>query len=200
MAAPTETPAIAPVAPPAPAPVQAPVQSSAPANAGAINDADVNHWKDRFNDVLSRPGEHINSRSPAGAASWTTHLFDCFNPIDTCLITCCVPCVTFGKIHHRINKNGNMEGYEPVNTSCLLFCGSGCCGLHWVLASLQRASIREKYNLEGNCLEDIAKSFCCGCCNLIQLEKESEHREALLRNGNSEQYKSNEGMVYPGAN
>jgi hypothetical protein len=66
---------------------------------------------------------------------------------------------------------------------------------------MQRASIREKYNLEGNCIEDIAKSFCCGCCNLIQLEKETEHREALLRNGNSEQYKSNTGgMVYPGAN
>lgn len=200
MSAPTDTP-IAPVTAPAQAPAEAPVQSSAPAKGGPIDDNDVNHWKERFNDVLSRPGDHINSRSPGGAIGWATHLFDCFNPIDLCLITCCVPCVTFGKVHHRVNKNGNMEGYEPVNTSCLMFCGSGCCGLHWILASMQRASIREKYNLEGNCIEDIAKSFCCGCCNLIQLEKETVHREALLRNGNSEQYKSNTGgMVYPGAN
>jgi hypothetical protein len=33
------------------------------------------------------------------------------------LVTYCCPCVTFGKIHHRLVKNNSMEGYEPVNTS-----------------------------------------------------------------------------------
>ncbi|UKZ65060.1 uncharacterized protein TrAtP1_006262 [Trichoderma atroviride] len=198
MSAPTETVAAPDAAPaPAPAPVQAPVQSSAPAHSSPISDADVNHWKDHFNDVLSRPGEHINSKSPAGAGKWSTSLFDCFSPIDTCLITCWVPCLTFGKTHHRIHKSGTLEGYEPVNTSCLLFCVPG---LHCILASMQRQSIRGKYNLEGTCLEDMAKSYCCACCNLIQLDKESAHREALLNNVNSEQYQKNEGMAYPGAN
>jgi hypothetical protein len=123
MSAPTETvvaPDAATTSAPAPAPVQAPAQSSAPAHSSPIADADVNHWKDHFNDVLSRPGEYINSKSPPGAGKWSTHLFDCFSPIDTCLITCCVPCVTFGKTHHRVHKNGKLEGYEPVNTSVCL--------------------------------------------------------------------------------
>ncbi|KAL6887939.1 PLAC8 domain-containing protein [Trichoderma evansii] len=197
MSAPTET-AVAPDAAPVAAPVQAPVQSSAPAHSSPISNDDVNHWKDRFNDVLSRPGDHINSRSPAGASQWSSSLFDCFSPIETCLLACYLPCIVFGRTHHRVNKSGKLEGYEPVNTSCLLFCIPG---LHCILASMQRASIREKYNLEGTCIEDMAKSYCCACCNLIQLDKESAHREALLNNVNSEQYKSNtEGMTYPGAN
>lgn len=130
MSAPTETPAIVPdVAPdaaPATTPVQAPVHSSAPAHSSPISDADVNHWKDQFNDVLSRPGEHINSKSPAGAGQWSTSLFGCFNPIDTCIITTCIPCVTFGKTHHRVHKSGKLEGYEPVNTSvCLVSSTTG---------------------------------------------------------------------------
>jgi hypothetical protein len=33
------------------------------------------------------------------------------------LITYCVPCVTFGKTHHRTRKDATMAGYEPINTS-----------------------------------------------------------------------------------
>ncbi len=82
-----------------------------------INDKDVDDWKNRFNEVLAKPGEHINSKSPEGAQEWTTPFFGCFSPIDLCLMTWCVPCVTFGKTHHRLRKQGNLEGYEPVNTS-----------------------------------------------------------------------------------
>lgn len=119
MSAPAET-AVAPDAAPVAAPVQAPVQSSAPAHSSPISNDDLNRWKDRFNDVLSRPGDHINSKSPAGASKWATSLFDCFSPLDTCLITCCVPCVSFGKTEHILHKSGKLEGYEPVNTSVCL--------------------------------------------------------------------------------
>jgi hypothetical protein len=37
------------------------------------------------------------------------------------LITYCVPCVTFGKTHHRTRKDANMAGYEPINTSVRTF-------------------------------------------------------------------------------
>jgi hypothetical protein len=84
---------------------------------GAIDEQDLHDWKVRVNDVLSRPGDHINSRSPQGAQSWFAPIFGCFNPIDTCLMSWCLPCVTFGKTHHRLRKNGNLDGYEPINTS-----------------------------------------------------------------------------------
>jgi hypothetical protein len=40
------------------------------------------------------------------------------------LITYCVPCVTFGKTHHRTRKDANMAGYEPINTSVCVFSSS----------------------------------------------------------------------------
>jgi hypothetical protein len=32
-------------------------------------------------------------------------------------MTWCLPCVTFGKTHHRVRKDASMQGYEPINTS-----------------------------------------------------------------------------------
>lgn len=86
-------------------------------NNGPIDHDDLNEWKGRFNDVLARPSEHVNSKSPESAQPWASAFFGCCNPIDTCLITWCLPCVTFGKTHHRLRKNGNLDGYEPINTS-----------------------------------------------------------------------------------
>lgn len=98
------------------APASAPAPTAQPSN-GPINDRDVEDWKNRFNEVLAKPSEHVNSKSPESAQPWGSAFFGCFNPIDTCLMTWCLPCVTFGKTHHRIRKNGSMEGWEPVNTS-----------------------------------------------------------------------------------
>jgi hypothetical protein len=100
-----------------PAPTPAP--AAAAAN-GPIDQADLDDWKNRFNDVLSRSGEVVNSKSAETAQSWSAGFFDCFNPIDTCLITYCLPCITFGKTHHRVRKNGSLQGYEPINTSVRL--------------------------------------------------------------------------------
>ncbi|KAJ6441431.1 Class II DAHP synthetase family protein [Purpureocillium lavendulum] len=179
---------------------QKPVATGQQHSNGPVDQADLEDWTKRFNEVLARPSEHINSKSPEGSQSWFAGFFDCFNPIDTCLITYCLPCVTFGKTHHRIRKNGDLTGYEPINTSCLLFCGTGCFGLHWIPMAMQRQNIREKYNLQGSCLMDIALSCCCHCCTLVQGDKEAEHREGLLSNGAGvqQQYQSNTEMQYPG--
>lgn len=96
---------------------QTPPQASQQASNGPINDADVKMWTDRLNDVLARPSEHLNSKSPEGSQSWFAGFFDCFNPIDTCLISWCLPCVTFGRAHHRMHKDPELNGYEFVNTS-----------------------------------------------------------------------------------
>ncbi|KXJ94596.1 PLAC8 family-domain-containing protein [Microdochium bolleyi] len=180
----------------APAAVAASGPSNGPSN-GPIDHADIEDWKNRLNEVLAKPSEHVNSKSPATAQSWTNSLFGCFSPIDLCCMTWCLPCVTFGKTHHRLRKNGSMEGYEPINTTCLMFCASSCVALHWIPMSMQRADIRSRYNLAGSCLVDIATACCCGLCDLVQAEKESEQREALLRNSaGAQQYQPAEGMSY----
>jgi len=93
----------------------APQQTSNPT--GPINDKDVEDWKNRINVVLSKPGEVVNSKSPEDAQSWNASFFGCLNPIDLCLMTYCLPCVTFGKTHHRLHKDASLQGYEPINTS-----------------------------------------------------------------------------------
>ena len=98
------------------APQQQQQQQQQPSN-GPINDRDMEDWKNRFNEVLAKPSEHINQKSPEDAGAWNASFCGCFDPIDTCLITWCLPCVTFGKTHHRLRKNGSLEGYEPINTS-----------------------------------------------------------------------------------
>lgn len=95
--------------------MSAPAQQ--PNAAGPISDKDVGDWKNRFNEVLAKPGEVVNSKSPEGAQPWNESFFGCFSPIDLCCITYCVPCLTFGKTHHRVRKSATLEGYEPVNTS-----------------------------------------------------------------------------------
>ncbi|CAG1985159.1 unnamed protein product [Fusarium graminearum] len=172
------------------APAPAPAQTNTH-NSGPIDHNDLEEWRSRFNDVLARPSEHVNSKSPETSQPWQNSFFGCFSPISICAITCCVPCVTFGKTHHRLQKNKNLEGYEPVNTSCLLFWASTCVGLHWIPLALQRASLREKHNLQGSCLVDLATACCCGCCDLIQQDKEAEYREAQSV-ATGEGYKANE--------
>jgi hypothetical protein len=96
--------------------MSAPVQNTQPAS-GPVDNQDIEDWKARLNVVLAQPADVINSKSPDGAGAWNADLFGCFDPIDLCLMTWCLPCVTFGKTHHRLRKNANLEGYEPVNTS-----------------------------------------------------------------------------------
>ncbi|KAL2172680.1 hypothetical protein VTG60DRAFT_4126 [Thermothelomyces hinnuleus] len=163
---------------------------------GPVNNDDIADWTARFNDVLARPGEYLNSQSPPNAQPWYHSFFGCFNPIDTCLLAYCCPCVVFGRTHHRTRKNANLEGYEPINTSCLLFCATGCFGLHWIPMAMQRADLRTKHNLQGSCLLDIAGACCCHCCQLIQDDKEAAHREPLLVQ--QQGYQAQTGMTFPG--
>ncbi|ATY64797.1 DUF614 domain protein [Cordyceps militaris CM01] len=188
----------APIQEQKPATASAPVVQPA-AHKGPVDDQEVKFWTDRANDFLARPSEHINSHSPAGAQAWYAGFFDCFNPIDTCLITWCLPCVTFGQVQHRMQRSVDLEGYQPVNTSCLLLCGAACVGCVCVPIAMQRQMMREKYNLEGGCLEDIARTYCCGCCSIVQHDKEAQHRERLLRQSNvaDQQYAAPPAMSVP---
>ncbi|KAF1814555.1 PLAC8-domain-containing protein [Eremomyces bilateralis CBS 781.70] len=168
------------------APAPAPAKS-------AIDQNDVEDWKNQFNAALADTSK-LTAPSPAGARPWNSSFFGCLNPIDTCAITCCLPCVTFGKVHHRVRKDPSMQGYEAINTSCIGYCLSSFVALHWVMAALQRSGIRQKYNLEGACLTDIAAACCCGCCDIIQQDKETELRE---KEGASQYSNKENTMTYP---
>lgn len=165
-------------------------------SSGPINDTDVNEWKGRLNEVLAKPSEVINSKSPATAQPWHESFFGCLSPIDLCCMSYCCPCVTFGKTHHRLRKDPNLAGYEPINTSCLLVLAAGCVGCWWVPLSMQRADVREKYNLQGDCITDIAAACCCGLCSLVQQEKEAAYQGLNQSSGSKQPYQAPVGMTY----
>jgi len=179
----------------APAPQQ---QQAGSSSQGVLNDSDVNEWKDRFNDVLLQAGDVVKYKSPPGAQPWHEAFCGCLNPIDLCCITYCLPCVTFGKTHHRLRKDANLAGYEPVNTSCLLILAAGCICCHWIPLSMQRADLRAKYNLQGDCLTDIAAACCCGLCDLVQQEKEAKYQGQHHAAAVKQPYQPQSGMAYPG--
>lgn len=62
--------------------------------------------------------------------------------------------------------------------------------------AMQRSDIRHKYNLEGNCCTDILKACCCGCCDIIQQDKEVADREGK-QGAVEQQYQAPGGMAYP---
>ncbi|KAL7939393.1 PLAC8 family domain-containing protein [Trichoderma chlorosporum] len=140
----------------------------------------------------------MSSQEKNGETTWAHGLFDCCSPGGLCFLTTCCPCITYGKVQHRM-KHGNLDDYSCCNFSCVIFACLAHCGLQCIPTTMQRGDIREKHGLEGGCFGDFCKSCWCNCCVLIQSEKELEQRQALLR-GSSEPYKPNPGMEYSDAN
>lgn len=167
---------------------------------GVIDNTVVDDWKNKANKALEGAAWNNATTGPS-YKPWNNGFWACLTPPALCGITCCFPCVTFGKTYHRIKHNGDMTGYEPINTSCLLFWLSGCVGVGPCLAqAIQRKDLREKHNLQGNCTEDMILGFFCMCCSLMQSEKEAEELEKNNKNVVSEQYggAGHEAMVMPG--
>ncbi|KAH6621734.1 PLAC8 family-domain-containing protein [Boeremia exigua] len=105
----------------------------------------------------------------------------CVTPLSTCCLTWWCPCVVYGRTRHRMKANGNMNTYSCCNTSCAAFAGMGIVGLSWILPLLNRGEVRAEYGLNGNGCKDCLCACCCAPCDLLQQEKEVEHREAQRR-------------------
>ncbi|RFU25880.1 hypothetical protein B7463_g10459, partial [Scytalidium lignicola] len=144
-------------------------------NAPRPADDDIGDWINRMKGFVNEPAT-VTARSGGGA--WYTSFFGCLTPIDTCFITCCCPCVTFGKTHHRLRKDPNLVGYSPINASCIGWFASNYFCLGWLPMVLQRHDIKERFNLDGDFPVDCLKACCCGCCDLIQQDKEAAYHLA----------------------
>ncbi|KAG9234656.1 PLAC8 family-domain-containing protein [Amylocarpus encephaloides] len=112
------------------------------------------------------------ARAITGSEEWTSDMFDCFAGEDNlCLKTTFCPCFTYGKTMHRI-RDPSMQGYERINNDCLMWYGASCFHLNWLLTFMNRSEIRAANNIRGDHLTDCLFSAFCGCCTLIQQEKE----------------------------
>ncbi|AES61069.1 putative PLAC8 motif-containing protein [Medicago truncatula] len=105
---------------------------------------------------------------------WSAKLCGCGENPGTCLITCCLPCITFGQIAEVVDEG---------RSSCAM---QGCVyGLlmtitcHWLYSCLYREKLRAKYGLPAEPCCDCCVHFCCDACALCQ-----EHAELKARGFN----------------
>ncbi|KAF3936136.1 hypothetical protein ABW19_dt0200648 [Dactylella cylindrospora] len=134
----------------------------------------------------TRPGE------------WQHGMCDCFGDCGKCCLTCWCPCITYGRIQHRL-RYPDMSNYSSCNGHCWGFCGlMVCCGFQWIMSMMQRGEVRHRYNLDGSGCGDCMRHFCCECCALIQEDRETETRKTLLVPANQAGYQQQQGMTYPG--
>ncbi|XP_071721199.1 cell number regulator 2-like [Rutidosis leptorrhynchoides] len=113
----------------------------------------------------------MNINNPVPQSKWATDLCECGSHPATCLITCCLPCVTFGQIAEVVDEG---------RSSCV---GQGCIygvlmmiTCHWLYACMYRERLRAKYGLPPAPCNDCCVHCCCELCALCQEHGELKHR------------------------
>jgi len=126
---------------------------------------------------------------------WRNSLWDCFSPGGTCFMSCCCPCIVFGKNHERLKDPQGPE-QNGINGSCCAWLCLAYFGCQWIVQMNERGEFRRKYNLAGSGMTDCATAYCCACCELIQTEKEGKFRADEARGLMAGGYQKTEGMNY----
>ncbi|KAL4287884.1 hypothetical protein AHAS_Ahas19G0230800 [Arachis hypogaea] len=88
-----------------------------------------------------------------------------------CLITCCLPCVTFGQIAEIVDEGKSSCASQGCVYGLLMIVSC-----HWIYSCVYREKLRKKYGLESEPCCDCCVHFCCDPCALCQ-----EHQELKLR-------------------
>lgn len=118
----------------------------------------------------------------------TTFISQCLG-----LTSCCLPCLTYGKTQSRRNDpslrsfsylNGPVCIQEILEENiqlivffkCVIWSFLSLGAVQWIMQTVSRGEMREQYGIEGSCCGDCCISTFCGCCALIQEEKEAELR------------------------
>ncbi|KAK1264887.1 Protein PLANT CADMIUM RESISTANCE 8 [Acorus gramineus] len=103
---------------------------------------------------------------------WTTGLFDCHEHESNAVLTAFFPCVTFGQIAEILER-----GQTRCSLGSLMYMmmAPAVCSC-WILGSIYRGRLRQRYNLVEAPTEDwIAHAF-CPCCALCQEFRELKNR------------------------
>jgi len=133
------------------------------------------------------PAGTVTVSQQAASGTWSSGFCDCFSPVETCMAGWCCPCFLYGKTSARFN-DPSLRDYSPLNMDCFLF----FC-IPWVVQTMKRVEIRERYGIDGSGVTDCLGAFCCGCCSLVQMSK-----EVKIRANSTSQvtYQSPQGMKY----
>ncbi|KAI1755190.1 PLAC8 family-domain-containing protein [Xylaria castorea] len=125
---------------------------------------------------------------------WQTSLFNC-EPISSCLLGWCCPCLLLGQTSSRI-RDPSSASPELVNSDCAIYtaiqCLSGC---GWIYVLAKRSQIRDEFGIKGGGCGDCCTTYWCHCCALIQQDNEVKRRQQARLN--TQGYQVQSGMQMP---
>ncbi|VAI39412.1 unnamed protein product [Triticum turgidum subsp. durum] len=124
-----------------------------------------------------KPGTEPATGVPVGGApgaptAWSSGLFDCFDDCGLCCLTCCCPCITFGKVAEIVDRGATSCGTSGA-LYVLLASLTGC---HWIYSCTYRSKMRAQYALPDAPCCDCCVHYCCEPCALVQEYKELKAR------------------------
>ncbi|CAI2182113.1 9767_t:CDS:2, partial [Funneliformis geosporum] len=99
---------------------------------------------------------------------WRFGLFDCFADATLCLKTTFCSCITYGENKEKLSSSPGSCATHALAYCCVEYClGLGC-----ILGAMARNEARIKYQIDGSGIGDACTHICCGCCALIQENRE----------------------------
>nr|XP_043627125.1 cell number regulator 2-like [Erigeron canadensis] len=123
--------------------------------------------------------------------AWSTGLCDCFEDSSNCCLTCCCPCITFGRIAEVVDEGTTSCGTSGTIYS-ILCVFTGC---QWILGCMYRSKLRQKHTLRDEPCNDCLLHCCCHYCALCQEYRELKHRGYDPANGYPRNLSSHGGGV-----
>eukprot|EP01012_Entosiphon_sulcatum_P034174 TRINITY_DN432_c0_g1_i1.p1 TRINITY_DN432_c0_g1~~TRINITY_DN432_c0_g1_i1.p1 ORF type:complete len:129 (-),score=17.74 TRINITY_DN432_c0_g1_i1:286-672(-) len=96
-------------------------------------------------------------------------LCSCCDDIPLCLLTWCLPCVTYGRTQSLVEKGDDSSWvmWCAIWSVVQYFTGMGC-----VLQIMTRNNLRKKNNIDGSMCGDICTVCWCPLCQLQQEARE----------------------------
>ncbi|KAL5726263.1 hypothetical protein ACHQM5_009318 [Ranunculus cassubicifolius] len=113
-----------------------------------------------------KPGMEVT-----GPVEWSTGLCDCCDDPSNCCMTCCCPCITFGRIAEVVDRGTTTCGIAGVIYYALSTVGCAC-----LYSMSYRTKLRGLYSLNDAPCGDFFVHCFCESCALCQ-----EYRELKIR-------------------
>ncbi|PPQ81569.1 hypothetical protein CVT25_013412 [Psilocybe cyanescens] len=122
--------------------------------------------------------------SADGTRDWSTDLcLFCDHNLGTCCKALWCPCIIYGRNKARIEYLYAEEKVHPTkggtcSDDCVVHaCLTTFCLFGWAIQIPNRASVRRRYNIEGDWLGDCAAAMFCSPCELSQESREIDLEE-----------------------
>ncbi|KAL0918450.1 hypothetical protein M5K25_010459 [Dendrobium thyrsiflorum] len=104
-------------------------------------------------------------------STWSVGLCSFGDGLGTCCLTCCFPCVTFGRIAEVAD-----DGQSSCTAACCIYAVLMSIQCQWLYSCTYRKKLRSRYGLPSEPCNDCCVHFCCEPCALCQEHAELKNR------------------------